>query len=233
MGKKLVIGLAAGAVTGGIVAAVIISRRVKQHTRAVATLGNLLAPLTASQVTSGWGSDRTYRCHNACGGLGAKAGCPCLDAPKHEGLDFTAAVGTKVGAMAAGKVVLVVTSSTTPAGRYVRIDHGGGMVTEYLHLSSVIVKQGQQIVAGQVLGFTGTSGMHGDGSVVPHLHLTIRLSGPALALYKSSFGTPRTGLGSTNRGGTAVPGEPLVPARYSSSVIAASGAAGVASVRAA
>ncbi len=225
MSRKAVAVVAGATVGGAVVAFWLIQRR--RRSSAAAGLGNLLAPLALSHVSSGWGSDRSYRCHNSCGGLGAQPGCPCTDAPKHEGLDFTAAVGTPVRAMGNGVAVQVVNSSTTPAGRYVRIDHGSGIVTESLHLSSISVKQGQRVEAGQVIGFTGTSGMHGDGSVVPHLHLTVRLSGPALASYKSFYGTPKSGFGSTNRGGTAVPGEPLVPARYSSTVLAKSAGAGV------
>lgn len=227
-GKK--VALASGVAIGGITIAVLLRQRAQKQL-ALAGLGNLRAPLLSASVTSGWGSDRNYRCHNACGGLGEKTGCPCTDSPKHEGLDFTAAVGIPVLAMADGKVVLVEKNPTTPAGRYVRVDHGGGIVTESLHLSSVAVQKGQQVAAGAVLGFTGTSGMHGDGSVVPHLHLTIRLTNPALAIYKSRFGTPSNGYGSKNNGGTAVPGEPLVPARYSSSVIAMSSGKGVAPAR--
>lgn len=227
-GQKVAAALAGGAVVGGVAAFWMSRRAVKL---ALAGLGNLRSPLANSSVTSGWGSSRDYRCHNTCGGLGEKTGCPCLDSPKHEGLDFTAREGLPVLAMAPGKVVLVVTSPTTPAGRYVRIDHGGGIVTESLHLSSVSVTKGQRVKTGQFIGWTGTSGMHGDGSVVPHLHLTIRLSNPALAIYKSRFGTPSTGFGSKNNGGTAVPGEPLVLAHYSSSVIAMAASKGVAPAR--
>ena len=183
-------------------------------------LPRLSAPIQAARVTSGWGSSRAYR---------ATAENPN---PTHEGLDWTAAVGTPVLAMADGVVVRVVDTPDTWAGRYVRLDHGGGLVTEYLHLGPMgLPVVGQRAARGERLGYSGTSGINGDGSVVPHLHTTARASGPALLEYRQRFGAPTAGYGHTNNGGTAVPLEPLVPAYYSSGVLGLSASLGISTIQ--
>jgi len=175
-------------------------------------------PLDQALVTSGWGDSRDYR---------ATADNPH---PKHEGLDLRAATGTPVGAMAAGVVAYVRLEHTGVSGRGVRLSHPNGLTTEYLHLSRVLVRAGQRVSAGELLGLSGSSPARPD---VPHLHVTVRANAAALARYRRLYGMPAGGFGSTTRGGTAVPAEPLVRATYTAAVIARASARGVAPPRAA
>lgn len=58
-------------------------------------------------------------------------------------------------------------------GTYVFVDHGGGYVTVYAHMSKRIVSVGEYVSQGQVLGYIGSTG----NSTGPHLHFEIRLNG--------------------------------------------------------
>lgn len=82
----------------------------------------------------------------------------------HTGMDFRAAVGSKVYAPAAGKVVW--TKNLFYTGNTVMINHGYGLITIYAHLSKVKVKKGQMVKTGQLLGLSGKTGRVSG----PHLH---------------------------------------------------------------
>ncbi len=58
-------------------------------------------------------------------------------------------------------------------GNYIMIDHGSGKMSVYAHLSGIIVEPGQQVQAGQVIGYVGTTGY----STGPHLHFETRYDG--------------------------------------------------------
>ena len=84
----------------------------------------------------------------------------------HTGLDFRVKSGTPVVAAANGTVI-----STGWGGAYgyrVEIDHGNGYVTAYNHLSKIEISDGQ-VIAGQEIGRTGTSG----NTTGPHLHFEV------------------------------------------------------------
>ena len=93
---------------------------------------------------------------------------------EHFGLDFSLPRGTMVHATADG-VVTESKRNTVQAGygNYVEITHAEGYVTRYAHLEELTVKVGQRISKGFVIGTSGNSG----GSVAPHLHYEISLSG--------------------------------------------------------
>jgi len=92
----------------------------------------------------------------------------------HEGLDFTASVGTPIYAAAGG---IVTTAEQTPDyGKIVKIDHGSGLETRYAHASSIMVKVGDRVEKGQKIAEVGSTGR----STGPHLHYEIRLGGNAL-----------------------------------------------------
>ncbi|MBE6752806.1 MAG: hypothetical protein E7559_00380 [Ruminococcaceae bacterium] len=92
----------------------------------------------------------------------------------HKGIDVAAPMGANIIASNAGKVV---TSSFNAGGygNYVIIDHGGGYLTVYGHLSRRSVSVGQQVSRGQVIGLCGSTGR----STGPHLHFEIRVNGSA------------------------------------------------------
>ena len=87
----------------------------------------------------------------------------------HTGTDIACAEGTPILAAADG-IVTVANGLDSWGGSYgyhVQIDHGGGLETLYAHCSSICVATGQQVQAGQVIGYVGHTG-RATGS---HLHL--------------------------------------------------------------
>ncbi len=98
---------------------------------------------------------------------------PVLGSPRwHYGQDFSAPVGTEVFATGAG-VVSRAGWSPYGFGRMVEIDHGYGFTTIYGHLSKVKVTVGQQVVRGDPVGLSGSTGI----SSGPHLHYEIHHDG--------------------------------------------------------
>lgn len=92
----------------------------------------------------------------------------------HKGHDYAAPVGTPTYAAAAGTVVIAGYSSS--AGNWVVINHGDGLVTKYMHHSSICVSAGQYVQKGQQIGCVGSTGQ----STGPHLHFQVELNGVAV-----------------------------------------------------
>jgi murein DD-endopeptidase MepM/ murein hydrolase activator NlpD len=90
----------------------------------------------------------------------------------HFGQDFPCPIGTKVYATGAGTVLLAA-SEGDGYGKKIIIDHGYGYRTLYGHLSRFNVKSGQKVKRGDLIGFSGTTGI----SSGPHLHYQIDLYG--------------------------------------------------------
>lgn len=82
----------------------------------------------------------------------------------HYGVDLACAAGTPVRAPAAGRVALAEPDMHFE-GRLVLLDHGGGLVTAYLHLSELDVAAGQEVGPGRRLGAAGATGR----ATGPHL----------------------------------------------------------------
>ena len=93
----------------------------------------------------------------------------------HTGTDIACAEGTPILAAADGTVTVAngLDSWGGSYGYYVQIDHGGGLETLYAHCSSICVTTGQQVQAGQVIGYVGHTG-RATGS---HLHLEVSVDG--------------------------------------------------------
>jgi murein DD-endopeptidase MepM/ murein hydrolase activator NlpD len=89
----------------------------------------------------------------------------------HQGLDYAVPGGTPVSAVNAGTVLLA--SPLYFEGNCVVLDHGQGLMTLYLHLSEIKVKQGERIERGQEIGRSGGTGRASG----PHLHLAVRWQG--------------------------------------------------------
>jgi murein DD-endopeptidase MepM/ murein hydrolase activator NlpD len=87
---------------------------------------------------------------------------------RHLGVDFRGAVGEPVHAANRGVVALV--DNFFLAGNVVYIDHGGGLVTAYFHLSKTLVSAGDTVTRGQVIGLVGATGR----VTGPHLHWAAR-----------------------------------------------------------
>lgn len=112
---------------------------------------------TAGRLTSPFG----YRTHPIYGGRRL-----------HAGVDVGAGYGTPIVAAQSGYVL----SAYCTGGGYgcrVVIDHGGGVATMYAHQSSFAVAEGQDVSAGQTIGYVGSTG----ASTGPHLHFEVRVDG--------------------------------------------------------
>ncbi|MCI5049770.1 MAG: M23 family metallopeptidase [Rickettsiales bacterium] len=89
----------------------------------------------------------------------------------HEGVDIAAERGTPVRSSAKGRVIGV--GKHVRLGNYVKVDHGGGITTQYGHLKDIHVKGGQEVRAGQKVGTVGSTGR----STGPHLDYSLRIDG--------------------------------------------------------
>lgn len=89
----------------------------------------------------------------------------------HEGMDFSAPVGTPVYATADGTVK--TSSWQSSYGNLIEIDHGFNYTTRYAHLSKLIAKAGQKVSRGDLIGLVGNTGK----STGPHLHYEVRYRG--------------------------------------------------------
>lgn len=90
----------------------------------------------------------------------------------HAGMDFSAKTGTPIYATGDGKIEKV-RRSRRGYGNHVIINHGFGYKTLYAHMSKYIVKKGQKIKRGDVIGYVGNTGT----SVAPHLHYEVHKNG--------------------------------------------------------
>lgn len=100
------------------------------------------------------------------------------DGRNHKGIDIAGAgvYGKPIVAADNGKVILAVHSGWGGGyGLCAYIDHGGGYSTRYGHASKILVKQGDVVKKGQVIGYVGSTG----DSSGPHLHFEIRVNGVA------------------------------------------------------
>lgn len=86
----------------------------------------------------------------------------------HEGLDFAASKGTDV--FATGDAKVIVAGREAGYGNCVDLDHGYNYVTRYAHLSEILVKPGEEVKRGQLIGRVGSTGK----STGPHLHYEVR-----------------------------------------------------------
>ncbi len=95
----------------------------------------------------------------------------------HSGMDFTAPRGTDVYSTGNGVVSRVVKSrSRRDYGTFIEIDHGYGYQTLYAHLDEVLVRRGQEVKRGDVIGLVGNTG----ASTAPHLHYEVKRNGRAI-----------------------------------------------------
>lgn len=89
----------------------------------------------------------------------------------HNGIDMAAPSGSPILAAYDGEVIAASYSPTM--GNYAMIDHGDGLITIYMHASSLSVSDGQTVKKGQQIGGVGSTGR----STGPHLHFSVRSNG--------------------------------------------------------
>ena len=108
-------------------------------------------PVTG-RISGRFGSQRVYR---------GEAGS------YHSGIDITTGTsGTPFVAPADGVVTLAAQTPFTLEGHLLMIDHGNGLSSAFLHCSQLLVKEGERVAQGQVIGRIGSSGR----TTGPHLH---------------------------------------------------------------
>ncbi|TSA81092.1 peptidoglycan DD-metalloendopeptidase family protein [Deinococcus detaillensis] len=117
------------------------------------------APLPNPVIPGSFGQSRTYT--------------PGSPVTYHYGADFPAKLGSSIKAINDGTVVIA--GMYPVRGGLVMIDHGGGISSLYFHQSKILVKVGQSVKRGDVIGKVGTTGI----SEGPHLHLEVRVRGEA------------------------------------------------------
>ncbi|GIW52899.1 MAG: hypothetical protein KatS3mg081_2254 [Gemmatimonadales bacterium] len=93
------------------------------------------------------------------------------EAEAHPGLDIAVRAGTPI--RAAGGGVVAEAGVDPDYGRYVLINHPDGYQSMYGHASRVLVRAGDVVQAGEVIGLSGSTGR----STAPHLHFEIRRNG--------------------------------------------------------
>jgi murein DD-endopeptidase MepM/ murein hydrolase activator NlpD len=103
----------------------------------------------------------------------------------HAGVDFGAAWGSPIVAVASG--VVTYAGWHGGHGNYVKLEHGGGLGTGYGHMSRIAVAPGTHVSAGQVIGYVGSSGL----STGPHLHYEVYQGGRTVNPLGVSFAAVR------------------------------------------
>jgi murein DD-endopeptidase MepM/ murein hydrolase activator NlpD len=114
-------------------------------------------PVFAGQYTSRFGSRRSYN------------GSDYIY--YHTGLDYAGQIGDPIYAAAPG--VVVFSGPMTVRGNATMIDHGWGVFTGYMHQSEMLVKVGDHVEQGQLIGRVGNTGRV-EG---PHLHFEVLIGG--------------------------------------------------------
>ncbi len=110
---------------------------------------------------------------------------------QHNGVDYSVATGTAVFATADGVVAQMQTRGQT-SGLSMMIDHGNGYQTVYAHLDKAVVPPGRRVNRGDIIAFTGNSGL----SFAPHLHYEVRYRGRPVDptdYFFVELGMPRLG----------------------------------------
>lgn len=92
----------------------------------------------------------------------------------HDGLDVGAAPNAPVQSPAQGRIT--ATGFDPKLGNIVRIDHGYGIETLYGHLAKSLVKEGQRVKRGEVVGLVGSTGL----ATGPHLHYMVKVNGQSI-----------------------------------------------------
>lgn len=112
-------------------------------------------PLKNVKIVSVFGNSRVYK--DLQGNT--------LYTSTHLGVDLKASTGTEIFAVSTGKVAFAGYSITR--GNCIYLDHGLGLFTSYFHLNKITVSEGQIVFTGDLIGYSGSTGI----STGPHLHL--------------------------------------------------------------
>lgn len=111
----------------------------------------------------------------------------------HKGMDIGAPYGTPIHASMGGTIVFAGRSGGY--GNFVKVSHGGGLVSGYGHMSRIAVAPGARVAQGQVIGYVGSTGL----STGPHLHYEIWKNGASVNPRTISFSTVQQLTGASLR----------------------------------
>ena len=113
----------------------------------------------------------------------------------HKGTDYAAPTGTPIMTTASG--VVAQAGFTTGNGNFVKVKHDKTFATQYLHMSKILVKRGQRVTQGQVIGKVGSTGLATgphvcyrfwkNGVQVDALKLKLPTSTPMDSRYKLKY----------------------------------------------
>lgn len=107
---------------------------------------------------------------------------------EHDGTDFVCPPRTPIVAAAPG-VLVATRDSFLRGGLTACVDHGGGIVTQYTHLTRVTAAIGQPLARGEALAWSGTGGLDmvsGFPWVPPHVHFMVWLDGVPVDPYRAA-----------------------------------------------
>jgi len=113
----------------------------------------------------------------------------------HKGTDYAAPTGTPIMTTAAG--VVEQAGFTTGNGNFVKVKHDKTYSTQYLHMSKILVRRGQRVTQGQVIGKVGSTGLATgphvcyrfwrNGVQVDALRLNLPTSTPMDSKYRQKY----------------------------------------------
>lgn len=89
----------------------------------------------------------------------------------HRGLDIGGVTGASIVSVLSGTVTEATYSASR--GRYVKVDHGNGYCTFYMHCSKLLVSAGDKVLQGEAIGLVGSTGV----ATGPHLHFSVTVNG--------------------------------------------------------
>ncbi len=140
--------------------------------RRAGELARINAARTIASDSSGWRQNFIWPARGRISGrFGSQRIYPAGPAAYHSGTDIaTGASGTPYVAPADGVVILAATSPFTLEGNLLMIDHGMGLNSAFLHSSRLVVREGERVRQGQLLGYIGMTGR----ATGPHLHWSLK-----------------------------------------------------------
>jgi murein DD-endopeptidase MepM/ murein hydrolase activator NlpD len=144
------------------------ARREKERLAALTATTTILATRDVGSVTFSWPLSRTHRVTSQ---FGSRVSPISGRREHHSGIDIGAPRNTNIMAAADGKVIS--SGWMRGYGETIVIDHGGGYSSMYAHCSTRLVRVGQEVSRGEVIGRVGTTGW----TTGPHLHFEVRVNG--------------------------------------------------------
>lgn len=105
----------------------------------------------------------------------------------HNGVDFGTSIGTPIKSVLSGTVIGAgdtdLTCKGASFGRWILVKHLNGLASIYAHLSVISVKEGDEVVTGEIIGYSGNTGY----STGPHLHLGLYASNAVVVQNRPSI----------------------------------------------